>query len=118
MIRKEILAPKFLGQYSPLEYHEYVKGLHSLLKPPPKTGKAPARDISFRRNRKGTPIITIRNRDPKYITLDEFKEIRLELELPINVLDLILRKRKIPILDPKNAQEIKIKINNFPWGGA
>lgn len=71
------LAPKHHTEYSPEEWKDYVEGL--FLAPTP-TEKAP--DCSVRRNAKGTPVLTIRNRKPKWILRSEVEDFARTLRIP------------------------------------
>lgn len=63
---------KPLMEFTPEEYHEFIRAKHQL--PVSKSG-APALPLSFRRNDKGTPIITVRGRKPKWATRDEVRAL-------------------------------------------
>jgi hypothetical protein len=85
---KPILAPKPLTAYSPAEWKDYVISLH----------RAPEKKVSrvwnFRINDKGTPIITIRGRKPKYLYKDEFEEFLTDTGFDRNEgLNLLFRKQ-------------------------
>lgn len=61
--------------------------------------KPPARAWSFWVNKKGTGVIAIRGRDPKYITKSEYEEMCMENAAHEALIHLTLKKKKIEVRD-------------------
>jgi predicted nuclease of restriction endonuclease-like RecB superfamily len=62
-----------------------------------KQKKVPKRDYNIRFNDKGTLILTVRNREPKYLTKKEINELAKEFSVPQNILWVHAHKKKILI---------------------
>ncbi len=92
-----LLSPKPFAEYSPQEYLLYVKGMYR--EPRNKEGKI-VRDVSFRINDKGTHIITVRNRKPKWISKAEIRILAEEAGVPQNIMWQTVRRKKIPVGAP------------------
>lgn len=91
-IWKPLLAPKHLTEYSAEEYMEYVKSLHR--EPKKKEG---AKAWTFRVSEKGTPILTIRGRKPKFLTPDEAEEVQKLTKWTDEAFVTFLIKKKVEV---------------------
>ena len=91
---KPLLAPKHLTEYSAEEYLQYVKSLH---REPKK--KDAAKAWTFRVSDKGTPILTIRGRKPKFLTPDEAKEVQEVTKWGDEAFAAFLRAKKVEVRD-------------------
>jgi len=111
---RKILAPAFLTKLSPNQFHDYVIGLQAKLSPPKKEVR-PASDINIRLNHKKHLVVRIRNRNPKYITPEEFEQTKADLKLPTNVFDLALRERKILVRTHDEIKTIIKEQRSIPW---
>lgn len=59
--------------------------------------KSPIKDINYRINKHGNPIITIRNRKPKWITPDEINILASFHGVAQNEMWTIIRSKNIPV---------------------
>lgn len=89
---KPLLAPKRLVDYTAEEYLQYVKSLHR-----EPAAKATAKAWSFRVSEKGTPILTIRGRKPKFLTSSEAKEVQKETKWSDEVFAAFLLAKKVEV---------------------
>lgn len=93
-----LIAPKPFADFTPAEFHAYVR---SLYREPEKA--APPAEFSARLNAKGNPVITVR-RKPKWLSAQEVSTIATDLGLPLQACWLMIVKRKIEIRVPKRER--------------
>lgn len=100
-----LLGPK-LDTMQPAQWKTYVNSLRSIHMArwrkkkelaKLRSAKPPAKPYGFRRNDKGTPIVTIRNRKPKWVTRQEFKDLLSLSDLSERELWNLLVSKKIEI---------------------
>ena len=96
-----LLSPKPFAEYSGEEYLSYIKSMYR--EPVNKEGKV-VRDVSFRINDKGTHIITVRNRKPKWIAKEEINILATEAGIPQNVMWQTVGRKKIPVGKPEETK--------------
>lgn len=88
-LKLRLLAPKHLTEFESSDWMEYVESLYQRPKPP--------KNWNFRRNDKGTPIITIRNRKPKFLMPEEFAELLEEAGMSEDELRNFLKEKKVEV---------------------
>ena len=101
--RIPLLAPRALAEFSPEEFHAYVRSLYVM--PPVPLPKA---DWSVRLNAKGNPVLTVR-RAPKYLTPDEVRAVATEIGWTLQATWVhIIKGRKVRIAATQAAAEAQI----------
>lgn len=117
------IAPKPFNEYTPHEYREYIRSLKQIYVAEQdikkeirklaqvKKSTSPVKDVSFRINLKGTPIITIRNRSPKWISREEIDILARHHSFPMNRMWLLVKDKQITISDAI----IQKRIAEIPW---
>ena len=107
-----LISPKHITEFTPSEYHEYIKNLWI----DPNKDKPAPKYVSFRRNDKGTPIVTVRSRKPKYVTTEEFLELCFESEMKQSEMFLFLKSKKVHLVrDEKAGKELSQFEKEIPW---
>lgn len=105
---KPMLAPKPLNEFTPTEFQEFVRSMKIV------KVKAEPVAVTFRLNKKGTPILTIR-RKPRYILRNEIDALAAKHKFDVAAL-FILAKSKCPIYASKEeAERIENDIKEIPW---
>ncbi len=94
-----LLSGKAFADFTPAEYHAYVRSLYLA----PLVPKPPA-EYSVRLNAKLNPVITVR-RKPKWLTSAEVAEIAAEISWPLQALWSHLLKKKIELRVPKRGHK-------------
>jgi len=112
-----LLSGKPLGEFTPGEFKEHVRGLFR--KKPPKAGgkgKKRLRDRSVKgRILKSGKISVTTTRDPKYVSPEEFSALSKTLERGENEIFLAVRKGGLQILNHEEAEEIRKRIGEIPF---
>lgn len=109
-----LLSPIPLWDYSPTDYHAYIKSLNQPRKVAKggKGKKPPA--LSARRLVKGDIKITTR-RVPAYVTEKELPDLETKLGLPANELYLLLKERGFIIVKThREAHKIRRSMKEIP----
>lgn len=86
-----LISPRPFSEFSPQEFHEYVKSLHQ----EPERAAPPA-EFTVRLNAKGNPVITIR-REPKFLNADEVDSAAVQAGWTKQRMWLHVLKKKIPV---------------------
>jgi len=94
-----LISPKPFSEYEAKEYRDYVRSLYR--EPKNKEGKV-IHDVSFRINDKGTYIVTIRNRKPKWISKEEINILAKGAGVPQNKVWQRVREKKIEVKSSGN----------------
>lgn len=112
--RFPLLSGRPLSSFEYWEFQAYVIGLRGKYmkyyrekreRAKLRSQKPKAKDYSYRINAKGTTVITIRNRKPKFLTCCEINELCQEHKLKFKELEeIIIAKGTIEV---KYAQECK-----------
>jgi hypothetical protein len=89
-------------EWTPLDYFNYIKGLHQAPKVRPQ--KAP---VSLTFTKKGAPSVKVTGRKPPYVMQSEFLALCREHKVRQNVLFLHLKKRKIKLT---SGVEVKLTL--------
>lgn len=108
-----LLSGKPLVEFTPEEYHLYIRSLYR--KKEVKKVEKRLRDyvITVKRTKKGK-LSVITKRDPKYITEEEFKSF--STLAPENELFIFLRGKGILLMSHDEAEGIKKNKADIPWG--
>lgn len=99
---KRPLMGKSLHNCTPTEYRTLIK---SYYEEPPKTTTSPTPGVNVRLNDKGTIIVTIRDRKPKYITYEELTHWRKELGIKESALWAKCTEKSITVKRESKNQE-------------
>lgn len=80
-----LLSPKSLGEFTPEEFHAYVRSLNYVKpkKSKVKGVKAPPKEVTWSITKKGTLTVRIK-RDPKWLTREEVETIARDSGKPLN----------------------------------
>jgi len=97
-----LIAPKPFEEQTPESFASYIDTLYicpkeAARKKAEKAGKKPASDLGYRENDKGTRIITVRNRKPKWAFASEIRLMAKEHSLNERELFVLFTKKKIEI---------------------
>lgn len=112
-----LLAPKALRDFAATEFKNYVRGLYykKPKKKSPAKRKTPLKAYSARLNPKGTLVLTIRTRDPKWISREEIAEIAATLGIEERLVYLKVGERGIKISTQAEEDRISLDVANLPW---
>lgn len=94
---KPLISNKSIWKFNPANYWNYITSLYEEPSLKKKKEKEPAKDWSFRRNDRGTPVLTIRNRKPKYLTKEEVILLKGESGMSSQELHLFLKKKEVAV---------------------
>lgn len=112
---KLLLSGSPIEDFEPEAYHSYVRSLY-YKRAPKKATKKRLRDYVVKAKilKKGKVSVTT-NRNPKYITEEEFEGIQKELGRGANEVFIALKEREISILSHEEAERIKSEIEAIPF---
>lgn len=88
-LKMRLLAPKLFQEFNSVEWRGYVESLYQK----PKAGKS----WNFRRNEKGTPILTVYGRTPKFLLPEEYKDLKTECGMSEAELLEFLKEKKVEL---------------------
>lgn len=96
------LIGKDISEQGPQEYYDMIGSLYqcpkeAVARKREKSGKKKASDLGFRVNDRGTLIITVRNRKPKWASADEVREMAKEHRISERELFILFGKKGIEI---------------------
>lgn len=118
-----LISPQSIWSYTPDDYRAYVRGLRDTYqgeqeaKKQARAAKAkkaptsPIPGITFRYNNKGTPIITIRGRKPKFIAPREIDSLAKFHGVRQNTMWQIVRSKAIPV----RTLDVQLSTEDLPW---
>lgn len=110
-----LLSPQSIDDFTPDSFDSWVRGMRQESHLKAKQPKGPPR-VSFRRNKRGTLIMTNRRRPLKYVTESEFVSACCEWGLSQQELWVYLVKHSTKVLKShEDATEINIKLAEIPW---
>lgn len=114
MSKIPLLSGKEFSDFTPETFKAHIRSLYSKPQPRQSAAKKKAPPFSWRRNKKGTLILSVR-REPKWLTEEEMNQISRESGEPLNLLFLQLKKKEIRLSTQEREDEIKRDIADLPW---
>jgi tRNA G26 N,N-dimethylase Trm1 len=111
----KLLSPKVFAEYTPEEYHSYIKSLHKVREYV--STKKEQKDLKVRAKRKKDGTLSIvTKRSPPYVTEKEIEKISAESSIPQSELFLVLRERGFFVTGThRDAARISGEIAEFPF---
>lgn len=112
-----LLSGRPLGEFTPGEFKEHVRGL--FWKKPAKSGGGKKKRLRDRAVKgkilKNGKVSVTTTRDPKYVSPEEFSALAKSLERGENEVFLALKRGGVQILNHEEAEEIAKRIGEIPF---